>query len=601
MSDQHNDLALGILDELRQPDRRPVSEWAADGNIILPHSKRCREFRLDTAPWLIEPLDSIVHNECTSVCKCTQGGGTTLYEVFTGWVIANAPVDASLVCQTDPDAERIFEEKLLPTLKASPATAAALAAAGRNDVTKNKLKLGNMTFRVHGCGKNSLQSASLEVTLGDECWLFPLGTILEIIERTSTREATRKIIMVSQAGEELTDKTRKPCWDEWGNWWHQGTQEIYNVRCPHCSRYFEIETSHVTCSDDARDPQTKVWDWTEVRATAKLTTPCCSEVIKNTEANRRSLSNSGRYIATNPNPSLRHRSFRFSAWVVYWQDWGRLLEQFLRAQEALRQGNIEPLKIFTQKKEARWWTLKQREIPVLNTRPSYHYTKADYEPKDDVVPRWEKELHRIITVDMQANHFVLAIRVWAADGSSRLIWEGTVGSWDAIEDMRIAYRVPRNLVGVDANNWTQAVYQKCVKMKYVALHGMSAKGFTRFEKGRKFNMPWEAIEGRNAFIRKGSSLVGCRAFNFSNRRYKDQLALLAAGKALPWEHPDDVRQAYIEGLVSEAKNTAGDWVEVRPDANHPWDTEVMQLLMASLPGVEVLRYEPEPEEDEKPA
>ncbi len=608
-----NDLLEGILQELKQPDRRPISEWAADGNVILPHSKRCREFRLDTAPWLLEPLDSIPFNEFSSICKCTQGGGTTVYEVYLAWLIANAPVDASLACQTDPDAERMLEEKILPTLKASPATVAALAAAGRNDITKNKIKLGNMVFRVHGVGLNSLQSASLEVFIGDECWRFDLGTILEIIERTSTREATRQIVMVSQAGEEEVDKNGRAMWDEWGEHWHKGTQEIYKVRCPHCPTYFEIETSHVTADEVARDPKTKVWDWTKVRATAKLTTPCCNRVIRNTEANRRALSASGKYFATNPNPTPRHRSFRFSAWVVYWQDWGGLLEMFLRAQDALQRGNIEPLKIWTQKKEARWWELRMREAPVISNREPSGYTQATYWPfdkpypknsKDTVwgkqlekekVPRWSAldpetqkvvsiETGRLMTIDRQTDCLKVVIRVYSPLGSRLLLFR-TVYSWAQARELQLAYRVPNSFVGADSGDQPQDVYEQCHKYGWFALRGSSSNRWKHPAK-RKHDIP---LTKPYSPPQKGDiarSRDGAFAWyhDWSNLVFKDILSYKVA-RDKSWEIPDDAEEEYQKSLHSEAKDSkTGIYKKVGERPNHAWDGENMQLVLACLTG-----------------
>lgn len=611
-----NDFAAGILEELRQPDRRPVSEWAADGNVILPHSKRCRDYREDTAYWLVEILNSITTNEATSVCKCTQGGGTTIYEVFTAWLIANAPADCSLMAQTDPDAERLFEEKVLPTLKASPATAAALGGAGRNDITKNKLKLGNMTFRVHGCGKNSMQSASLEVILGDECWLFDLGTILEILERTSTREATRKIVMVSQAGEELEDDKGRAMMDEWGQWWHRGTQEIYCVRAPCCGKPFEIETQHVTCDPSARDQETHEWDWLKVRATARLKTPCCGHVIENTETNRRNLSASGKYIATNTNPSPRHRSFRFSAWVVYWQDWGGLLEMFLRAQVAITQGNIEPLKIFTQKKEARWWTLKAREIPVVNTKKASEYVLADYQPKEgEPAPKWEVELaesvpppRRMLGFDTQRATMPYIGRAFAP-GRSRLLAVGEVQGWIELEDLAASLEIPAHLVLGDCGNWRAEVQKQCWLRGWTALRGRDVRNFTRIRGRRKMLTPFQkvrerltgekiffhpsprsaspveiSVDGRTFSVPRSRFDVSGAAFvdvwEWSNLHFKDILARLKV--APEWEFADDVPSKYIDSLESEAKDAKGIWRPIGKRPNHWWDCEAELTFGASL-------------------
>jgi hypothetical protein len=589
-----NEVAAGILSQLKQPDRREISEWAV-GNVIMPDSKRSREWREDTAYWLIEPLNAIPFNEAVSVCKPTQSGGTVIYIVFLLWLVANSPVDCALMGQTDPDAEYLLKAKILPALRSSPATAALMAALGRNDVTKSYVDLGTMTFRIHGPGKNSTQSASLEVLMLDECWLFPLGTILEILERTSTREATRKIVAVSQAGEEMRDRKGDPCWDEWGNWWHRGTQEIFHVRCPSCSSYFEPLTSHFTAAPEARHEETHEWNWNLVRKTVRLTTPCCNHVIRNTPGNRRDLSASGKYIATNPNPAPRHRSFRYSAWVVYWQDWGGLLEMFLRAQVALLQGNVEPLKIWTQKKESRWWLLKDQQVPILNTRPEFGYALATYEPHPDgTVPRWEHEKHRVGHADVQANCFKVVFRAFAVDGSSRQLWSGTLPSYEAVEAKRKDYRIPKALLGIDANEWTQSVYARARKYGWTVLHGLHVKGFTRVHNGKKMNLPWEAMEGRLAFRRRGDA--GARGFNFSNRRYKDQLSQLIGGRGVLWAHPDDVSEEYLRSLESEVKNEKGDWVEAHPD-NHHWDNEVGCLVMASLPGVDILVYD-EPDEQE---
>ena len=593
------DLAEGILQELKQPDRRPVSEWAADGNVVLPHSKRCRDYHEDTAYWLVEALNSIIHNEATSVCKCTQGGGTTLYEVFAAWMIANAPSDCSLMAQTDPDAERLFEEKVLPTLRASPSTAVALAAAGRNDITKNKLKLGNMIFRVHGCSKNSMQSASLEVILGDECWLFPLGTILEIMERTSTREATRKIVMVSQAGEEKEDSSGRPCWDEWGAWWHRGTQEIYNVRCPYCSKYFEIETKHVVCDEEARNPETKEWDWSKVRATARLVTPCCEREIPNTETARRSLSASGKYIATNPNPSPRHRSFRFSAWVVYWQDWGGLLEMFLRAIEALHHGNIEPLKIFVQKKEARWWTLKDQAIPVLNTKGASGYRIETYEPKEgEEIPRIESEEHRFCAIDMQRDRFPVVGRAFGG-GRSRLLFSEEPTTIEDVDALVAQYGFQTGRIGFDVGNWSKDAMRICFQRSWVPLRGRDINNFTK-KRGKRVPVKtrWQAIKEYLTGDKLYGSGRDMKVFEWSNTYFKDIFVRLRA--MAEHEIPDDVAQLYLDSMESEAKDPkTGTWKPIGKRPNHFWDCECMITFMGfryNLIGTPEEKEEPDEED-----
>jgi phage terminase large subunit GpA-like protein len=585
-----SEFAQGILGQLKEPDNRTISEWAV-GNVILPHSKRAREWSEDTAYWLIEPLNAIPENEAVSLCKPTQTGGTTLYEVFLSWLIANSPADAAMMGQTDTDAEYLFRAKILPTLKASPATADLIAAVGRNDITKNRLELGTMSFRIHGPGKNSLQSASVEILLLDEAWLFPLGTILEILERTSTKEATRKIVTVSQAGEQ-TEKGGVQQWDEWGAWWHRGTQEVYRVVCPHCGERFEPATELFKAADDARDPQSKEWDWKKVRETAHCETPCCKTKIENTPTNRRSLSASGRYFPTNLNPAPRHRSFRYPSWVVYWQDWGSLLEMFLRAQEALKRGNIEPLKIWTQKKEARWWTIKDQEIPSFKERKFFGYKTKEF-TQGEV---WQESSLRLMAVDMQADCFKCAIRDFRPGGDSRSLGSWTVKDWGEVAQLQARYRVPAYRVAVDAQNWTQDVYRQCATRKWVALHGSSGKSWQHNAPGgQRVARPFSPVrQGRVAVHTPKESggrpgkPASAYSYEWSNLFFKDWLSRLVAGQGAAWEYPDDASDEYIAALDSEARKVGKDgkplWEKIGQRPNHFWDCECMTLVLASIIG-----------------
>lgn len=606
------ELAAGVLDQLREPDRRTISSWAV-GNVTLPHSKRAREWREDTAYWLVEPLNAIQANEAVSLCKPTQTGGTTLYEVFLCWLLANAPADAALMGQTDEDAKYLWRSKLLPTLKASPATAPLVAAAKRWAITTTEAAFGPMTVRIHGPSVNSMQSASVEVLLLDEAWLFAPGTILELRERTSTREATRKIITVSQAGEEKKDRNGQPVWDEWGAWWHAGTQEVYQVVCPHCGSRFEPATEHFRADPAARDATTRQWDWTAVRRTVHLETPCCKRIIPNSPAGRRALSATGKYFATNPNPTPRHRSFRYSSWVVYWQDWGSLLEQFLRAQDARRMGDIEPLRIWTQKKEARWWRIKDTELPSFKERKVFGYTMAALAGGETP----EDTLERLMLVDMQAACWKVLVRDFRQGGASRLVFQGEAKTWGEVAQLQTRYRVKKLRVGVDAQNWTQEVYRECAARGWVALHGSHSKGwqhpkitaqppFSPPRRGRVAVATPSASGGRPSA--RGAS--ACYFYEWSNLYFKDWLSRLVAGVGLDWEYADDVSDEYVQSLDSEARKIGADgkplWVKIGSRPNHFWDCECMALVLASIiPGIFAAAPEatdsPEPEPEPEAA
>jgi hypothetical protein len=524
-----------------------------------------------------------VDNEAVSLCKPTQGSGTTAYEVFLAWTVANNPRDFDIMAQTDLDAEDLFRLKILETLKASPSTRAIISAAGQNGITKNRMDLPTMKGRIHGPSINSMQSRSVEVLLLDEPWRYPLGTIQEIIERTSTLEATRKIFSVSQAGEEIIDKFGNPMMDEWGQWWHRGTQEEYRVACPKCGIRYYPETKNFRCADDSRDPETKVWNWRRVVESAFHITPCCEHRVENTPENRRSLSASGKYFATNPNPSPRHRSFRYSSWIVYWQDWGGLLAQFLRAQESLHAGDIAPIKIWTQKKEARWWTIRDADVPVVNSKGSSGYRFETYErnAEEDAAPKCEFEERRFAGVDMQRDRFPIIIRAFG-DGKSRLIFCDELKHFEEIKEAEKHFDVPSAAVGFDVGNWKAEAIKQCFINHWSPLRGRDISNFTKSRGARKpVKIPYQAVIERLT----GDMIYGAgktiKVWEWSNIYFKDIFSRL---RAMP-EHqiPDDISQLYIDSMESEAKDAkTGVWKQIGRRPNHFWDCEAEIAYMAFL-------------------
>lgn len=586
-----NDLAIGILSKLKVPDRRSIAEWA-EGNVILPSSKRSPGvFRADTAPWLIEPLNSVRDTTLTSLLKTTQGGGTVLGEVALTYWTAEAPADTAIVAQTDDDAEKLFREKFLKTLKASPATAALFAKLPRHAIRKDSVALPSMSIAIHGPGEKSTQSASLERVIVDEVWLLRLlakSALQNMRERGTASPATFRLVCISQAGEEIQDKKGNPVQAEWQEHWESGTRELWHFRCPNCGERFEPLTEHFSAPDSKDENGQRIW--AKVAANTILTTPCCSHVIRDTETNRRALATGGKYIQTNPNPMPGHRSFHFPCWTVYWQSWGDLLIQFFRAQDAFKRGDISLLRDWRMKKEAKFMTLKEQEVPSFLERKFFGYKMADFAGGI----AWEGALLRLMSVDMQTDCFKCLIRDIQPGGSSRLIWQGSVKTWGDVAALQARYRVPDYRVGVDSSNWQQEVWRECATRKWLALEGSPSKRWRHVSGKSTIFRPFSPVRsGRVAIARKaagGRPAQPAKAFvyEWSNLYFKDWLSRLIAGQGLQWEYADDVEEEYIQALDSEARRTGADgkpkWERVGKRPNHFWDCECMILAMAQIIG-----------------
>ena len=220
---------------------------------------------------------------------------------------------------------------------------------------------------------------------------------------------------------------------------------------------------------------------------------------------------------------------------------------------------------------------------------------------------------RVMAVDMQADCFKVVVRDLKAGGGSRLIYQGTVKDWSEIAHLQAQYRIKAYHVGVDAGNWSQAVYKECAERQWIALVGSGQKAWSHYDKAQKNQTirPYSpARQGRVAAAPRRAEWQGgrkakpiaCWYYEWSNLFYKDWLSRLAAGQGtVEWEYADDVEQEYIWSLDSEARKIGSDgkpkWERISKRANHFWDCECMILVMATIIGGVFVDV---PETDETP-
>jgi hypothetical protein len=595
-----NYLARGILSKLVRPDRRSIAEWA-EGNVIFPKSPQSRQFSRETAPWIIEPLESFRTCEATMVLKTTQGGGTALAETATVYTVKNRPTDMAIMAQTDKDAEKLFDDKFLQTLKASPATSAVFSMLPRYAVKKDSVALPNMKIQIHGPGEKSTQSATLGTVIIDEVWLLRLlapSAIRSMLERQSAHPDPH-MLCVSQAGEELRDKWGKPIPAEWEQNWRKGTQEIYSFKCPGCGEYFAPETEHFKCDPASKNPDGSR-NWKMVQETTYLETPCCGHKIEDDDRglNRRALSESGKYIATNPHAVPGWRSFRWSCWVVYWQKWGKNLMQFLLAVEARKRGDINPLKEWTMKKEATWWTHKAAEPPPMGVI-DYGYKMSRGDTAGDIP---EDVIDRLAGVDVQANRLEFVIRDFYPGGGSKKVFSGDVPSWGQLAAIMARYGVDRKKfrVFVDAGDRQQEVWRECKKRHWIPVVGRNERQnqmWNHVVNGQTVQRPWSPVRtgaiiqglgnkdnvgGRKK--KRGETLISY--YELSDFFFGQWLQFLIPGGGLPWEYPNDASEDYYKSLDSMkleyGPTGRKKYVPIHGRPNHKWDCEKYILAGAAM-------------------
>lgn len=592
-------VAQAFASSLPDIDDSPLVEWA-EKNIRFPGSPISEEFRIENIPQLIRPMQAWDDPKTwgVSVLAGVQGCKTGFEQIAVARAIAKRPGNMLVTTQTDAESTFFAKTKLLPCLRESPATKAIMAGLGRDDVTKEHIITPAMFVQIQGPGLSGLQSKTIHYILNDEMWQWKKGTMAEILRRANAVR-NKKVLSASQGGEQITNEYGQPDWDEWGAWWHQGTQEHFEVRCQACGKFFPPEMRDPDTgkfilvwdeNEDTRHPETKEWNWKSVRETVRMQCPHCEAPIENRERVRRDLIQDWQYRQTNFNNSPGHRSFRYSGLTLWWRDWADIAESFLRAKDALRMGSIEELRAFTQKEEARFWMLSDQEIPVVNNRAPSGYRFADYEPKEgEPVPLIDGEERRFMFVDMQQNRFPVVIRAFGA-GKSRMLYCGEVQHVEDIKQLEERYGIQSSHVGFDVGNWTKEAMKFCLFNRWSPMRGRDVRNFTKAQGKHKrvvtrHQVVPERLTGEPVFFKppwgrpdRGAVL---KVWEWSNVYFKDILSRL---KVMP-DHqiPDDAPQLYIESMESEAKDPkSGIYKQIGKRPNHYWDCEAGITFMAYL-------------------
>lgn len=598
-----------LADRIREPNLKPLDEWA-EGNIVFPDSPISKSFKVENMPQLIEPLrawhDPMIR--AVSVLAGVQGCKTGLGQIVIADAVARNPGNVLVTAQTDDEAKFYAKTKLLPCLRESAETKNIVAGLGRDDVTQEHILLGKMFVQIQGPSLSGSQSKTIKTLINEEMWTWEKGTIEHLLRRTNAVR-NRKILSGSQGGEQIETETGQEDWDEWGAWWHQGTQEWFEVRCPGCEQFFGPETrvypkgKYIVMWDDipeTRNQKTKEWNWKAMRQTVRMQCPHCDRRIENRERDRRALIQDWRYQAYNQNPSPNHRSFRYSGYSLWWRDLAEMVEMYLRAQDSLHRGDIEPLKNYTQKEEARFWTLADKAIPVINKKEASGYRIETYETKEgEPLKLIDDEKQRFCAIDFQRDRFPMVIRAFSNFGSKKLFCDEPQTIEDVIEVVK-QYGLKSGAVGFDVGNWSKDAMRFCFLNRWTPLRGRDVRNFTKTRGRRKpVQTRHQAVMERLTGDRIYPANTQLKVLEWSNMFYKDILSRI---RMMP-EHqiPDDVPQLYVDSMESEAKDKkTGIWKQIGARPNHYWDCEAMITFMASLYGF-VGTLEKEDEGDESNA
>lgn len=585
-------------------DRRMIWEWAQDNVNLTGAYRHTGRFSIAHSPQLREPLEQL-HNPKVRVISCrfpVRAGKSLLGDLMCLWVPVNAPGPLLWNLQTDPLARIHCKTRIWPNImRCEPVL--RLLPEDRHAKNIREIHFRNgMPLYVQGPALRSLQGRGVRFLINDECHTYEPGRLAEAMARTGDFDEidASKTLNLSQGSEADDDCDRD---------YTEGDCREWEVQCQNCNEYFRPTAEWNRTrgdgekiglvfeeSDELKDPVTGLPRISDTLKTVRFRCPTCLHLYHDSKQTRYKWNHTGRYVATNPNSLPNHVSFHFEATIT--RSWRSLAEEYIKAVKNLKSGNIEPMRIYVQKRRALSWS----ELMLFAANP----------PKTFVIESdWKDEAGRIMSIDRQTQGvYWVTARQWAVTGESRRLFFGRLHGEAELVAKQEELQINSACVFIDAGNEAHGddgVFAMCIRHGWIALIGDDRKQFLhpgRDRYGRAIAIP-------RSYSRKfyGDPHSGTRrakqtyaeCYRWSNPSIRNRLQQLidrGLWKEPPMDDTDEMELEYRrqmgavqmkEALNKRTGRTEIIWYE-RSKNNHAHDCACMQL-----PGALAARWLPDGE------
>ena len=578
-----NALTMLLAPNWKLPERIPPWKWCEENVKNIPYSPIPGHFKSANSPWVRGVMEAMADPDIrlVSIVAPVQSSKTISAELCLCYIVANFPGPCLWLSQTDADAKDQAEARLHKLFSECDAVKKLFPADRHKKKTQTVFFSNGMTLWVLGAhAKSNLQSRSIRWLIGDETWQWPNGHMQQAEARVTAFGWLGKCIFLSQGGMENDDTHRKFETTDMREW---------EFKCPKCGKYQPYKWSNIEWDRNYRDGEGRI-DFAKVRSSVRLVCEFCKHEIADSDANRKLLNSSAKFVPQNPNAPATKAGFHWNSLAS--MSWGELAEMYLRAKESCRRGDLEDLKNFYQKRLALPWGDLEEDF-TLDISPSGYRMGDDWDSeaavgaKGAILPPPHENKNRVrlrfLTVDVQMDHFYAVVRSWACDASSRLVYCAKLQTWEDVEILQNRFGVFPQLVFVDAGYSTFEVYKNCAKHNWTALMGDGRRDFPHRVNGKITQRFYSTARHPLVSDRK------CRMHYWSNLGIKDTLARLRSNQkpdaGSTWEVPSDVPEEYLKMLDSEQrvkKGNSWEWRQIGKRPNHYWDCEAMQVCAAYM-------------------
>jgi len=580
----------GAANGIRPDPQEKVSNWAEAFRIVPEIGAVPGPWRNDVGPYLIEPMDALSPDdpcERVVIIKPSQSGGSAVGENWLGFIMHRAPGPTMYVGPTVQAAIDWYQEKLEPTINATPVLSPARGGtvapkrsrSGEGSTTKRVRFAGGFLLLSGANSAATLRQHSIRYMVRDDrsAWTDNADGEGDPKDLSDARLKTFRVFGLAKVLDVSSPKLKGADIDAD---YELGDKRRYYMACKRCGDLTDFVWEDIQKNDAAP-------------FRCRLICPSCGMVhYEGDKANMISVASGACWIPTAPDadgevPPKTIARGDIDAWRH--RHTGRFIKSYAITGE---------FNIFE-----RWDNLAQREKDAGDDPEKLQpFQNSDlgraYEPKGEG-PGWEllaarKDsdwsrgampagvLYTTLTADVQADGLYWAIlgwgpgkRTWHIDhgflaGSTDVAFEGAWPKLDLIADRGISFcgiRIAPDLIGVDSGYNAEAVYS-WVKRRHNALAFKGIEGWSKLPIGRA-ETPEVRKHGTSAgkARRHGMKvwLVGtyglkAALMNFLARLPKEGDGGLPTGYQ---QFPGDTEEEYFRHLVSEFVATVEEKGEIK--------------------------------------
>jgi phage terminase large subunit GpA-like protein len=313
-----------LAKHLALPPRITVSEWA-DKNRILPSESFAEpgHWNTDRAPYQREIMDSVTQPgvEETVIMSSSQIGKSEILNNIIGYYIDLDPCAMMLIEPSIEMAQDYSKRRIAPLIRDTKCLTDKVSDSTTRDLNNTILMKAFPGGFLSMGGANSpagLASRPIRILLCDEVDRYPdsagsEGDPIKLAEKRTITFWNRKKVFVSSPGNKGASRIEAE--------YLAGTQEEWQLRCPHCGEYVYININMVYDAD--KDDK---GNYTIKNIVFRC--PRC----KNDADEMTWKSQPGKWIFNNPD-AKGIRSFHLNAFVSPWYTWDKIIAEYLTVKD----------------------------------------------------------------------------------------------------------------------------------------------------------------------------------------------------------------------------------------------------------------------------